>query len=173
MMRIDDSRIPKGGSVKVRCPHCREIEEVAHPASSDQAIVSPGPESGPGQPAALVEAGGLDAIGSETSSGAPHGPTEPTIPTDAFQNFRFPAETDATTIKSKWFPGGTRQILFWVVISVAVVALFALFVNVLLPGPMGTRPWGVDPMGKGSPPAMQYAPDVGKDHGPVVPPARR
>jgi len=173
MMRIDDSRIPVGGSVKVRCPHCKGIEEVHDRTPSDQGLVSQEPDSWAGQPDRLP-GGGSEVASSEAPSGPAQDHGEPTIPTDAFQNFRFPAEKDAATVTSRWIPLGTGRIFLWVAVSLAVVAIFALFVNILLPGPMGTKPfWGGDSRRIGAPPAVKYAPDVRMEQEPVIPPARR
>jgi hypothetical protein len=65
---------------------------------------------------------------------------EPTIPDDAFENFRFPAETDERKPERKRM-SRAKRVLLWVAISLAVVAFFALLVNVMLPGPTGRKPF--------------------------------
>ncbi len=143
-MRFDESRIPKGGGVKVRCPRCKEMDYVEDPSLSK----SPGKTP-------------LPAEGSKVSGGKPvgRGPvprstpklgdaaegSEPSIPDDAFQGFRFPAEKDkksaSTSSSNTW-----RRGLIWGIVSLAIVAFFALLVNVVLWGPAGDKPFlGVKP----------------------------
>jgi len=143
-MRIEESRIPAGGGVKVRCPHCSEIGYV--PARDVEAAreTKPVPGDHPASGEAPLGASTLhQTLASETAKGACG--AEPSLPDDAFHDFRFPAERQMQ--ESVRAPLSRRKkILVWAAVSLAVVAFFALLVNLVLPGPSGRKPFS----GKGS-----------------------
>ena len=139
LMRVDEARIPKGGGVKVRCPHCddvgyapaRDVEVVREtkpvPVTYDSSNISP------------------PQFAQAAESPVSRQPRQPnhedaTLPEDAFHDFRFPAERPVAKKNRNPAPRKTR-VLVWVAVSVAVVAFFALFVNLMLPGPSGQRPF--------------------------------
>lgn len=137
LMRIDEQRIPADGGVKVRCPHCTEIGYVpaaglgagreTHSLSAGQPVSSPVPRTPP------------EATRSAATEQMEKG--DPTLPDDAFQDFRFPAEREAPEVRRTPVPR-KKKLLVWAVVSLAIVAFFALLVNLVLPGPGGTRPLG-------------------------------
>ncbi len=138
-MRLDESRIPKGGGVKVRCPQCNEIDYVEDPSLSKSRGKTPSPQptskidirTSPARER-LPRANGAKGIASE--------PPEPSIPEDAFEGFRFPAEREENS-SSKRSLSTWARILIWAIVSLAIVAIFALLVNIVLSGPAGNRPF--------------------------------
>lgn len=137
-MRVDQDRIPPGEKVKIRCPLCGEIQAY----SEQPAGVSPAdkPEASPQGVAAAPKAGVRDQ---KPSPALLRGPQEPSIPSDAFQDFRFPAERGANPASRNKTPEkprrrGLRAAIF-ILASLAVIALFALIVNIILPGPAGKK----------------------------------
>jgi len=146
MMRLDETRIPEGGGLKIRCPRCKEMDYVEDPSLSKTR----------GQAQAPTATGRIDIRSSTDREPAPrtgpvkgHAPeeSEPSIPDDAFHGFRFPAEREknssAVSTKRPWM-----RILIWGIVSLAVVAFFALLVNIVLSGPAGDNPiFGGKPAG--------------------------
>jgi hypothetical protein len=124
-MRVDESRIPKGQKVKVRCPHCKEIGII-----QDEPAVDKTPT--------LEEAAGVPSGEQEISPPAPRtvGPevSEHTLPSDAFESFRFPSEREAPLLERSSSRIGFRTIA-WILVSLAIVGFFALLVNIILSGP--------------------------------------
>jgi hypothetical protein len=64
---------------------------------------------------------------------------EAAIPRDAFKTFRYPEERENHQTPPKQAKRGL-PLWLWVLISLMVVAFFAVLVNVILPGPAGVRP---------------------------------
>jgi len=130
-MRVDQSRIPEGEKVKIRCPKCGEIQPYVN-----QAI-----ESGEHESTVSLQNKARSTL--EKNGSIKH-PEELTIPSDAFQDFRFPAERgpagQAQNQKSATRPRNRISALVIVIISFAIIALFAAIVNIILPGPAGQRP---------------------------------
>lgn len=139
MMKVDENLIPKTESFKVRCPHCSEIDNVPHPASP-----APAAESAPDETSKESRSRHPPLLRSRppevarTAGDAP-GAGEPTMPSDAFDRFRFPAEQDADE-EPKPRLGTKARILVWAGLSLAVVVFFALIVNFVLRGPAGQKP---------------------------------
>jgi len=127
LMRVDENVLPKDPRVKVRCPHCQEIGLLAEMTASEEFLR--------GEPR---ETATRDTSSSSPQSGLqPDDSSEPTIPSDAFRDFRFPAERQ--TVESTKSPGKQRvRLLVLALVSLAVVAFFALLVNLVLPGPLGS-----------------------------------
>ena len=123
-MRIDESRIPKGQRVNIRCPHCKEVWAFQDQPAVDQ---TPAPKD-------LADASNVREESQPRPRTTGNGVSEHTIPSDAFQSFRFPSEREA--------PSAERQparrslgIVAWILVSLGVVGLFALLVNIILSGP--------------------------------------
>ncbi len=137
-MRVDESRIPEGQKVKIRCPICGETQpytkQFADTAPVDQQEVR---LEGPTSPQ-------IAATADRTVENKPEkGPEELTIPADAFQDFRFPAERGAAASrKDATKPASRKGIPGWLfaLVSLGIVAMFALIVNIVLPGPAGKKP---------------------------------
>jgi hypothetical protein len=136
MMRLDEGRIPKGGGVKIRCPRCKEIDYVEDPSLSKSRGQAP------------AAAGKIDIRTSKDrelsrrsapAKGNAREESEPSIPDDAFHGFRFPAERETNSSSARTMRPWVR-ILIWGIVSLAVVAFFALLVNVVLSGPAGNNP---------------------------------
>lgn len=70
-------------------------------------------------------------------------PSDLTIPEDAFNHFRFPAETEALRERVPRLGASFRKPLF-VLASILVVIFFTALVNIILPGP---RPYSVEHTG--------------------------
>ena len=138
-MRVDESRIPDGERVKIRCPICGEIQPYTK-QRADTALVDQ-PEirlESPTSPQIVVTA-------DRTVENKPaKGPDELTIPADAFQDFRFPAERGAAASRKDATPpaASRKGIRGWIfaLVSLGIVAMFALIVNIVLPGPAGKKP---------------------------------
>jgi predicted Zn finger-like uncharacterized protein len=137
-MRVDESRIPSGDRVKIRCPTCGEIQPYS--AQVDHSSTAPKPLD-KADPSSLQKMSGRDRTG---GSSVRKSPEELTIPADAFQDFRFPAERGATgtSRKETQTNKSSKRLgkIFFLLISVAVIAVFALIVNIVLPGPAGRGP---------------------------------
>lgn len=132
LMRVDEAALPERESFMVRCPSCKGIGTIeAGDAKSweDPHGIDPSGEIGGKQ---------RPAAKSTLHAPAAHGEAfEPSIPDDAFEDFRFPAER--TEDKENVRPRGRSKsrLVIFALISIAVVAFFALLVNLLLPGPSG------------------------------------
>ena len=133
-MRVDETRIPSGGRIKVRCPHCQGVGFAEHDSEDSSAdkerISEPAAERNPLQPGASSAS---EFPPEETSAGF-----DLRIPEDSFRAFRFPAEEDADR-PARRRTGTGMKILLWAGISLAVIAIFALLVNIILPGPHGGK----------------------------------
>jgi predicted Zn finger-like uncharacterized protein len=123
-MRVDESRVPKGQKVKIRCPHCKEIG-----VFQDQPAVDPNPG-----PQGLADASGAREESPPRRRATGNGVSEHTLPSDAFQSFRFPSEREAT-LDERPAAGRRFGLVTWILISLGVVAFFALLVNLILSGP--------------------------------------
>jgi hypothetical protein len=141
-MRVDEARIPKGGGVKVRCPHCDEIGYV--PARDVEVARETKPVPATSERSNIPPPHFAEAVEPPVSR-QPRQPNheDATLPEDAFHDFRFPAERPIAKKNRNPAPR-KRRILVWVAVSVALVAFFALFVNLMLPGPSGQRPFSGD-----------------------------
>src|SRR5208283_4510199 len=117
-MRVDESRIPEGQKVKIRCPHCKNIGVVQDQPAVDQA---PAPEVLTGSPS-------VQEKGSPEPRTSSNGVSEHTLPSDAFHSFRFPSEREAPLVETPPAVGGFG-IITWILVSLGVVGLFALLVN--------------------------------------------
>ncbi|AFM24295.1 hypothetical protein Desti_1584 [Desulfomonile tiedjei DSM 6799] len=110
--------------MKLRCPHCGTVQpyhENSGITAEDKTILRSDPEPIYAQPA-----------------------DDLTIPSDAFHEFRFPSERrngklsgSQTSNKSS---NSWRRLAFWIAASLGVIILFALIVNIILPGPASQRP---------------------------------
>jgi len=123
-MRVDESRIPKGQRFKIRCPHCKGIGVIQDQPTVDQAPV----------PEVLIGASGIREKGSTAPRTTGNGVSEHTLPSDAFHSFRFPSEREAPLVQA---PPARRGlgVVTWILVSLGVVAFFALLVNIILSGP--------------------------------------
>jgi hypothetical protein len=111
-MRVDETRIPSGEQVKIRCPHCGAVAEF-RAQSGPAAPASPQTETAAEQPKPSLD------------------PADHTIPSDAFQNFRFPAEQGRKANPAKRM-SKRKGWLVLIIASIIWVALFALTVNLIL-----------------------------------------
>lgn len=152
LMKVDETRIPKGGGVKVRCPRCKEIGYVPDPSLAAKSPQGPMTDAAGESPPHVSHMGAAATrLPFASTRSASRG--EPLFPEDAFENFRFPAENAGNALKRR--PMSTRKkIIIMVAVSLAVVAVFALLVNIVLPGPSGRRPFsgGVSPAPTSQPP---------------------
>jgi predicted Zn finger-like uncharacterized protein len=133
LLKVDVQSLPEKGSVKVRCPHCRIIGSVAVGTGLSGPVLEDAQSKGSdsGEYPLLVtfqEKAGLSSHWDEA-----------TLPHDAFKRFRFPAEGAQEQAAPQKTVAKRSSILWWALASVAVVALFALLVNIILPGPLGSK----------------------------------
>jgi predicted Zn finger-like uncharacterized protein len=135
-MRVDESRIPPGEKVKIRCPMCGEVQPYKGQSEHLSAAVEPSIRTDSSVSPRLSSP---DKVEENTSIKTPE---EFTIPADAFQDFRFPAERGAAGMTRKQTPKSRKgfQAFAFVLISLGVIAVFALIVNMILPGPAGKEP---------------------------------
>jgi len=137
MMRLDETRIPKGGGVKIRCPLCQELDYVEDPSLSKTQEQRSAPTATQQTGVRTPVAGDLPP-GSAPARRSTPAESEPSIPEDAFQGFRFPAERERNSTSKR-----TRKpwvkLLIWGIVSLAIVAFFALLVNIVLSGPSGSQ----------------------------------
>lgn len=133
MMKVDENIVPKAENFKVRCPHCGEIDTVPHPTFSDPNTENEAREPAPIRQDSPPLQQTTELEPASSGDNKPEG-AEPSLPSDAFGRFRFPAEKEAKD-KPKEPMGRRARILVWAGLSAAVVVLFALLVNLLLPGP--------------------------------------
>ncbi len=137
LLRVDENSLPFDRRAKVRCPHCKSIglmpeQPAAHLATGDPNAAAPGDADYP----ALLPV--------QVPPPPPPKPPdwkEAAIPHDAFNSFRYPGDRNAKASEKKP-PTAPKKwaLVAWVVVSVAVVAFFALLVNLILPGPAGVSP---------------------------------
>jgi hypothetical protein len=133
-MRVDESRIPQGKRVRIRCPHCDGIGLTSlDPPSGDSVGAVPAA-------AELKDRGALSPLSGQEERGSSRVPgkgpevSEPAVPAYAFNGFRFPSEVETgRPAKRSWGP--RTRIAAWVGASLGIVLVFALIVNLVLPGP--------------------------------------
>ncbi len=129
-MKLDEASLPDRPRIKVRCPHCQGIGYVERPALYDTTLENDTAVQAASDSFGTTAEFRRKELGFETDS------HEPSVPTDAFKEFHFPSEKrDEPQVHESRSRG--RKILLWAVISLAVVAFFALIVNIVLPGPSG------------------------------------
>lgn len=123
-MRVDDKSVPPGKHVKVRCPYCQGVGVALLPPP--EAAAAPLKQSAVAErPQEAQQGAGSAAAATEQ---------EPPIPADAFNSFRFPSEEGGVEPQRTAMSSKLRLFL-WIGASAGVVLLFALLVNLVLPGP--------------------------------------
>lgn len=128
-MRVDEAALPKGQTVKVRCPHCSAIGFMP-----DVVLLTKGSTSSRSQRASdHLSLLPLEPL-RETVTEPPTSP-HPIVSRD----FRLPGEQETPTLKQKESVTRKRRFLVWGLVSLAVVLAFALLVNIMLPGPTGRK----------------------------------
>jgi predicted Zn finger-like uncharacterized protein len=134
LMKVDDGRLPADKPGRVRCPHCDRICP-ADPRQdlSDQLRTT--------SEAALEDTEGARVPPAESEKTAPQSapgtvkrPSTVSQPAEDDNDFVFPAEQGGRRSRERSLSTGGRVILL-TVLSLFVMAFFALVVNVLLPGP--------------------------------------
>jgi predicted Zn finger-like uncharacterized protein len=133
LLRVDENSLPPDGSARVRCPHCQGVGLM--PDRSVAARIADLSSAEPRSP----EEQDYPVLVPPEKTPPPQDWKEEAIPHDAFKSFRYPGERDrrpAPVIAARrgW------PTWAWVVVSVVVVAFFALLVNLILPGPAGINP---------------------------------
>jgi predicted Zn finger-like uncharacterized protein len=123
-MRVDESRVPKGQKVKIRCPHCKEIGVFQDRPTIDQTSA----------PRVLADTPDLTGASTPRHRATGNGVSEHSLPSDAFESFRFPSERESTLDERPSARAGFG-IVTWILVSLAVVGFFALLVNIILSGP--------------------------------------
>jgi len=127
-MRLDEKNLPDKPKVKVRCPHCRGIGYIENTSAPNPlpSLSDEQPVSQPYPSKFELREPLTDKLEMEYDVSMPH---------DAFNEFRFPAEQDRHRNSRKTAIGLKTIIL--AVASLVVVIFFALLVNIILPGPSG------------------------------------
>ncbi len=139
----------------VECPHCSQLLQTAQSSLSDihDLNVRCPLCSGEGTLAGVGSEKDLSPVSqgirknqtrkADDALKAQTLPSDLTIPEDAFNHFRFPAETEALRTRAPRFGKSFRKPLF-ALASILVVILFAALVNIILPGP---RPYSLEQTG--------------------------
>ncbi len=134
-MRLDAKNIPDKPKVKVRCPHCHGIGYIENTSAPN-----PPPSLLDEQPVSQPDQSKFELR--ELLSDKPEMEYDVSLPHDAFKDFRFPAEQDRQNNSPKtamgWPAIGSKTIIL-AVASLVVIILFALLVNIILPGPSGFK----------------------------------
>ena len=118
LLRVDEDNLPVDRRAKIRCPHCKGIGLM--PERTDGNPSSAEPNSAPDADyPVLVPA---------KEPPRPRDWKEAAMPQDAFKSFRYPEERSGRT-PGKKPPAKRWSLILWVVVSVAVVAFFAVLVN--------------------------------------------
>jgi predicted Zn finger-like uncharacterized protein len=164
MMKVDEAKVPPNRKFKARCPHCQNVDVVSSESIALQGS-SVGPLAAPAvqQPTTLVTPPPVVARDSGPSLVVP--PTE--------QEIHFPADLqDEPPARQRM--SQRNKLICWAVGSLLWVALFALLVNLILPGPYGGPPvTGLPPqVNEVSSPATGLTPHPAGKPGLTTPAAR-
>lgn len=124
-MRVDESRIPQGQKAKIKCPHCEGIGFIQDQIPVEQIRAS--------VPAARTDIRSIQERTSSALQTTSADVSEHTLPSDAFESFRFPSEREAPAVE-RLSGGAGFSVLVWVLVSLGVVGVFALLVNIILHG---------------------------------------
>lgn len=140
----------------VKCPHCNQLLQTGETCLSDTSNMRVRCPlcSGEGMLAGANQNSDLPPVTQKIWKDRPAEaedvvkaghtlPSDLTIPEDAFNHFRFPAETETSRTGSPRFGKSFRKPLF-ALVSIIVVIFFAALVNIILPGP---RPYSVEHTG--------------------------
>lgn len=155
LLKVDENSLPLRGPVKIRCPHCRKIGHMPN-------LPLPAPPPATGLPEGDREQRAYHRLlPLEDFSRPPSEKDEPSIPPDAFHDFRFPAEGESPPQGKKPMGRGLK-IALWILVSLGVIGFFALLVNIILPGPSGVQRV-IHTMPGGDPASPEIPqPDVGR-----------
>jgi ABC-type sugar transport system permease subunit len=134
-MKVDEELLQDRAPYRAKCPHCLALCALPHTGESRSVAEEQATEAQwvPGN--SLTEENDLDYEPGPAFI-KPHEADiwDEEIPEGAL----FPAEHDAGPSVGAWMKSFFRTFI-WVVISLAIVAFFALIVNLVLPGPAGQR----------------------------------
>lgn len=129
MMKVDEAKVPANRKFKVRCPHCQYVDVVTGQSVAPEVSATGPLEARNDQPARLKQS---HAIARDRESSLDvqrsHG------------DIHFPADIGDVEPLAKKLMSRKMWLICWVVGSVTWVGLFALLVNLILPGPYGGRP---------------------------------
>lgn len=129
-MKLDEASLPDKPRFKVKCPLCQGIGYVERQPVDTSPVED--------DPAVKAAADAYDTTAefrkSELAAAAKS--YDPSLPADAFRDFHFPAEMEDDGQPRAPIRTGLKIVL-WAIASLAVIAFFALLVNVVLPGPGG------------------------------------
>ncbi|MBI5571780.1 MAG: hypothetical protein HY914_17690 [Desulfomonile tiedjei] len=131
VLRVDETSLPAGRRAKIRCPHCKKIgsmPDIPLQGAVSEDATAEAPAEPRDHPRLLPMEESSPAVAEEA-----------TMPRDAFQSFRFPAEQEESREHPKTSRHRGLRLAVWVIVSLAIVSLFALLVNLILPGPAGVQ----------------------------------
>lgn len=137
LMRVFTKELSENTPFRVRCPHCEVVLAVDSPppqnitemSDKEKALSARRQET-----EYTFEAAEDNRSKSLNWAEYPDFWDEEEIPESAL----FPAEKDAGTSVGTWMKSTLRTLL-WIIVSVGVIVIFALIVNLVLPGPAGQR----------------------------------
>ena len=146
-MRLDEKSLPDRPKVKVRCPHCRGVGYIEHKVSQPTPTESyiaerPAPtKSSPAERPTPKSSRSKFQLPKQVAD-EPGMEYDLSIPDDAFEEFRFPAEQNGNGRSRNGIkngaPVGLKTVIL-VIASLITVVFFALLVNIILPGPGGVK----------------------------------
>lgn len=135
MMQFDESVLSPDKRVEVRCPHCSEVGPVRmdRRVSSDTAPVAE-TSAKIDEPSDTLRSDSPDWSASQRPVQQSDRPRRRPAQSDGSVEFRFPSESDLPASASRT-TSLALKIAVWILASLGVIAVFALIVNIVLPGP--------------------------------------
>lgn len=137
LLRLEEKMLPRLHTEGVVCPHCGRQGKIGGGRDSD--TVDFAGESRCLRETNIVLSGSRNVSGAEDSVGVGSA-KDPEIPRGSFMEGRTKTEGNSVASRGK-NPVGIGWIKL-AAVSLAVICLFALLVNLILPGPTGARLFG-------------------------------
>ncbi len=132
LLRTGEAHSAPDRSVNVRCPKCHGEGVMTGVSDHMSGETTPPTQNSKGK-----------SLHKDKGNLSGHQSSDFTIPEDAFNHFRFPAETESD--RSRPVSSGRNfRILIFTGLSILVVVFFAAVVNLVLPGP---RPYDIENTG--------------------------
>ena len=135
-MRLDEKSLPDRPKVKVRCPHCSGLGYI------EPKFPRPAPAEKPSAEQLATKSFQPELQLPQQGAGDRGMEYDLSIPEDAFEEFRFPAEQNGNGRFRNGIRNGPTirsKTVILVIASLITVAFFALLVNIILPGPGGVK----------------------------------
>lgn len=137
LSRVDDAGLSPSAVTTIRCPHCHAEGALQFAPALNHGVQELGKTGliGPSESPPLLrdekntEKRSMEGLAREN---------DPTLPEDTFQNFH---THSGKKIRAPRTQGSAfnLKLLLWAGLSLGIVLVFALLVNLILPGPAGER----------------------------------